>query len=99
MNPYLGIQSGGCKSKKTNIFLFIKRSRPGLPDGIFSNQKSQFGEFLEGLIYLIDIKNSAYILRPCNTYIGWTFGAFCCNLVHFPVCFGMYHEKSGNPGY
>jgi hypothetical protein len=24
-------------------------SRPGLPDGIFSNQKNQFGQILEGL--------------------------------------------------
>jgi hypothetical protein len=25
------------------------KDSPGLPDGLFSNQKSQFGQFLEGL--------------------------------------------------
>jgi hypothetical protein len=57
---------------------------PGLPDGFFSNQKSQFGYILEGprlenvdtfyghLEYFTDIWD---ILGP--------FGTFCDNLVHF----------------
>jgi hypothetical protein len=71
---------------------------PGLPDGFFSNQKSQFGYILEGprlenvdtfyghLEYFTDIWD---ILGP--------FGTFCDNLVHFSN-FGMLcQENSGNP--
>jgi hypothetical protein len=32
------------KKKCHGVFLL-----PGLPDGLFSNQKSQFGQFFEGL--------------------------------------------------
>jgi hypothetical protein len=69
-----------------------------LPDGLFSDQKSEFGQILEGLamenlgilydllVYFKDIGN---MLRP--------FGIFCGHLVISP-CFGnLYQEKSGNP--
>jgi hypothetical protein len=61
-----------------------------LPDGLFSNQKSQFGQILEGLakeklclfydhlVYLNAIEN---ILCP--------FGIFCGSLVYFPH-FGIF---------
>jgi hypothetical protein len=45
--------------------------RPGLPDGIFSNQKSQFGKILG---------------RSCNGrcwYIVWPFGQFSGHLVYY----------------
>jgi hypothetical protein len=69
-----------------------------LPDGLFSNQKSQFGSILEGLeienlgifydhlVYFTAIGN---ILRP--------FGLFCGHLVYFPRFGMLYDEKSGNP--
>jgi hypothetical protein len=46
-----------------------------LPDGIFSDQKSQSGEFLEGL----EMENILWalgigILRPFTQYILWPFG-------------------------
>jgi hypothetical protein len=82
------------------------KSGPGLPDCIFSNQKSPFGQILEGLakedvgiffghlVYFIDI-----------WYLLWTFGIFYGHLVYFMDIwyiiphFGMlYQEKSGNPG-
>jgi hypothetical protein len=60
------------------------KSGPGLPDCIFSNQKSPFGQILEGLakedvgiffghlVYFIDI-----------WYLLWTFGIFYGHLVYF----------------
>jgi hypothetical protein len=77
----------------------LKRvSLAGLPDGLFSNQKSQFGYILEGLklenVYII-CGHSEYftgiwdILRP--------FGTFCVRLVHFSGFGIMFQEKSGNP--
>jgi hypothetical protein len=75
----------------------IAKSKPksGLPDGLFSNQISQFwvnfrgscngksiGIFYDHLIYLTAIEN-----------ILWSFGIF------FPPFwyFWYYQEKSGNP--
>jgi hypothetical protein len=43
---------------------------PGLPDGIFSNRKSQFGSILEGLR-----------LENIGMYILWQFLIFYGNLV------------------
>jgi hypothetical protein len=70
----------------------------GLPDGIFSNQKSQFGLILECLT-MKDVGNFyghsvyftaiSYILLPFSIFNG-----------HFGISshFGMlYQEKSGNP--
>jgi hypothetical protein len=68
----------------------------GLPDGIFFNQKSQFGQNWQCmmLVYFMDILP---ILRPT--------GIFYAHLVSFMVIwyilphFGMlYQEISGNPG-
>jgi hypothetical protein len=65
---------------------------PGLPDGIFLNQKSQ--SQLKMLVYF---KAIWYILRQ--------FGIFCFHLVYFMVLCYIFHrfgilcqEKSGNPG-
>jgi hypothetical protein len=69
-----------------------------LPDGFFSNQKSKFGQILEGLrMKNVDIFWAIWnILRMC--------GIFYDRLVHFVFIwyifsgFGiMYPEKSGNP--
>jgi hypothetical protein len=61
-----------------------------LPDGIFSNQKSQFGKFFEGLA-MEDIG----IFYGHLVYL--TASRHCCgHLVYF---FGILdQEKSGNPG-
>jgi hypothetical protein len=68
--------------------------RAGLPDGLFSNQKSHFLGFrLEIFINFMAIWN-----------ISWIFGIFYDHSVHFVFIwyiffsFGIMHqEKSGNP--
>jgi hypothetical protein len=35
--------------KAVNVIFFLKNYHPGLPDGLLSYQKSQFGYILEGL--------------------------------------------------
>jgi hypothetical protein len=69
----------------------------GLPDGILSNQKSKFGQILEGLA-----------MEDVGTF--WPFGLFYGHLVYFMTIwhilwyvfsrFGMlYQEQSGNLAY
>jgi hypothetical protein len=61
----------------------------GLPDGVFSNQKSQFAKILEGLAMKdvgVGIKMAIwYILHMVIWYILWLFGTFDGYLVHFMV--------------
>jgi hypothetical protein len=61
-------------------------SLPGMPDGLFSNQKSQFGKILDGLVmenvgvfyvHLVYFTSFGNILCP--------FGIFCGHLVYFVV--------------
>jgi hypothetical protein len=72
-----------------------------LPDGIFSDQKSQSGEFLEGL----EMENILWalgigILRPFTQYILWPFGNLHSrNLVYFTRFGILYRQKSGNPAF
>jgi hypothetical protein len=74
--------------------------RSGLPDGLFSNQKSQFWENFQGLrLKNIDIP----IIWPFETFYGYT-RYFYEHLVNFVFIwyifssFGIMHqEKSGNP--
>jgi hypothetical protein len=57
-----------------------------LPDGLFSNQKSQFGLILAGLA--IENLGVFYDHLVYFTAIGnilLPFGIFCCNLVYFPA--------------
>jgi uncharacterized membrane protein YuzA (DUF378 family) len=68
-----------------------------LPDGLFSNQKSQFGKILEGLRMENAVKFYGHFeYFTVIWYIIWPF----CNVVAiwfiFP-CFGILSEKSGNP--
>jgi hypothetical protein len=66
----------------------------GLPDGLFSNQKSKFGSILEGIR-----KKNVY--RFCDHleyftalwYNIWPFGLVCCHLVYFPH-FGMFGPRN-----
>jgi hypothetical protein len=56
----------------------------GLPDGLFSNQKSKFGKILEGLAMedvVIFYGHLVHFTVFC--YILLTFGKVCGNLVHF----------------
>jgi hypothetical protein len=69
-----------------------------LPDGLFSNQKSQFGKIFDGL----SSKNVA-ILKAIGIFYGhlgyfMTFFTFCVHLVDFSGFGITYQEKSGNPG-
>jgi hypothetical protein len=67
----------------------------GLPDGFFSNQKSEFVLTLEGLaledvvIFYVHLVNFPAIL--------WPFGIFSPVLVHLTRFGLLYQEKSGNP--
>jgi hypothetical protein len=56
----------------------------GLPDGIFSNKKSQFGQIFEGLV--MDVVGIFYVYFVYFTaiwYISWPLGTVCVNLVYF----------------
>jgi hypothetical protein len=69
--------------------------QPGLPDGLFSNQKYQFGENFQCLrLKNVDI---CYDHLECFTGIWDILGPFA--KLYFS-CFGIMHqEKSGNPDH
>jgi hypothetical protein len=77
-----------------------------LPDGIFSNQRAEFGYILEGLAtgdvgifygHLVYFTAIWSILRPFGICILWPLSIFSGYSVYFSL-FGMLHqEKSGNP--
>jgi hypothetical protein len=75
-----------------------KRSDAGLPDGVFSNQNSRFGQILEGLpMEGAGIIYGHLVYFTATLYILWPFGLLCSYLVYF-YRFGMlYQQKSGNP--
>jgi hypothetical protein len=57
----------------------------GLPDGLFSNQKSQFGYILEGLaMENLGIFYDHLVYFTATEHILWPFGIFCGHLVYFP---------------
>jgi hypothetical protein len=56
----------------------------GLPDGLFSNQKSNFGEILEGLAMEdVGIFYGHLVHFTVFCYILWTFGIVLGNLIYF----------------
>jgi hypothetical protein len=58
----------------------------GLPDGLFSNQNSQFGKHFQGLrLKNVDIFYGHLEYFMDIWYILWPFGTFCVHLVHFTV--------------
>jgi hypothetical protein len=77
-----------------NLFLLFVA---GLPDGLFSYQKSKFGYILE----VLGMENVGIFYGHLEYfmtiwYVSWPFCIFCGHLVFFP-CFGMlYQEKSAN---
>jgi hypothetical protein len=61
-------------------------NRAGLPDVIFSNQKSQIGYILEGLgMENVCLFNAHLEHFTTIWHFLWPFGTFCGNLVLFPV--------------
>jgi hypothetical protein len=59
----------------------------GLPDGIFSKQKSHFGLIFEGLA-VEDVGifyGHLVFLRPIGRYVSWPFKNICCHLDFFPI--------------
>jgi hypothetical protein len=65
--------------------------QPGLPDGIFSNQKSQFGLILEALA--MEDVGIFYVHLGYFTaiwYILWSFGIFYGHLVYFVVIWYIF---------
>jgi hypothetical protein len=67
-------------------------SYPGLPDGLFSNQKSQFGYIVEGLEMenvLIFYNHLKFMVIWYNL---WQFDIVCGHLVYFSH-FGMFGPR------
>jgi hypothetical protein len=70
-----------------------------LPDGLFSNQKSQFGKISEDLrLENVNIFYSHWEYFTHIWIILWPVGTFCAHLVRFSGFGIMFQEKSGNPG-
>jgi hypothetical protein len=71
----------------------------GLPDGLFSDQKSQFLQILEGLGMLVFCFDHLEYFTAI-WYNLWPFGIVCGHLVDFlfPVLVCLDREKSGSPG-
>jgi hypothetical protein len=71
----------------------------GLPDGIFPNQKSQFGKILEGLrMENVGIFYGHLVNFTAIWYMLWQFGNVVVIWNVFPHFGFLFQEKSGNPG-
>jgi hypothetical protein len=68
------VGKGNCRPlEKIQQSTCYRKSTPGIQDGTFSNQKSQFGQIFEDLV-----------MEDVGTlYILWSFGIFCGRLVYF----------------
>jgi SOS-response transcriptional repressor LexA len=59
-------------------FVALQQTPAGLPDGIFSSQKSQFWLLLEGLAMEdVGIFHGHLVHFPAVWYILWAFNIFC----------------------
>jgi hypothetical protein len=69
----------------SNVTLEVRKgSEPGLPDGLFSNQKSQFGKILECLAKEnLGIFYDHFVYFTAIGKILWPFGIFCGHWVYF----------------
>jgi hypothetical protein len=73
-------------------------SSSGLPDGIFSDQKSPFGRILEGPgMENVGIFYGHFEYLTALWYIVWPFVTFCDHTVYFSHFGMLYQKKSGNP--
>jgi hypothetical protein len=89
---------GGNKKGDRNL---LGCRRPGLPDGIFSNQKNpDLGKFWRVLQWKIWVCILHGHLEYYTAFwnILWPFGIVCGHLVHFSVLVCFDQEKSGIPG-
>jgi hypothetical protein len=76
------------------------RPPAGLPDGLFSNQKSKFGYILKGLAMEDDGIFYGHLVHfTVFCYILWAFGIVRGNLVYFSPFLYFVPKKSGNPGH
>jgi hypothetical protein len=79
---------------------YVKTSPSGLPDGFFSNQKSQFGYILEGL----SLKNVDIFYGHLKYFtdiwdVLWPIGTFVFIWYIFSGFGITRQDKSGNPGH
>jgi hypothetical protein len=75
------------------VIIDLKLYHPGLPDGLFSNQNSQFGYILEGLgMGNVFILNDHLEYFMAIWYNLWQFGIVCGHLVYFSH-FGMFGQR------
>jgi hypothetical protein len=72
---------------ETRAWPRLMLSEPGLPDGIFSNQKSKFGSILEGIaMEAVGIFHGHVVYFKAVWYICWPFGIFYIGIWYiFPV--------------
>jgi hypothetical protein len=81
-----------------HYFLWRVDNRPGLPGDIFSNQKSQFGHILEGLVMkMVGIFYGHLEYLTVIWYILWSFGNLMAIWDIFHRFGILCQEKSGNP--
>jgi hypothetical protein len=65
-----------------------------LPDGLFSNQKSKFGEISEGLAMKDVVVFYGHLVHfTVFCYILWTFSIVRGNLVYFFLCWYFVPRK------
>jgi hypothetical protein len=70
----------------------------GLPDGIFSNQKSQLGPILEGLrLEIVGLFHGHFKYFTAIWYILWPFGTVVAIWNTFPHFGTLCRGKSGSP--
>jgi hypothetical protein len=69
-----------------------------LPDGLFSDQKSLFGNILEdlGMEYVVLFSGHLEYFKTIG-HILWAFGNFIAIWYILPRFGTLYKEKSGNP--
>jgi hypothetical protein len=82
-----------------SVCSFSKRTFvPGLPDGLFSNQKSQFGKILEDLARKnIGIFYDHWVNFAATGSILWPFFIFCGHLVYFSPFWYLVPRKIWQP--
>jgi hypothetical protein len=69
-----------------------------LPDGIFSNQKSRFGQFFEDLTMEdVGIFYGHLVYFKAICYTLWKFGMFCGTLVNFSTFWYVVPRKLWQP--
>jgi hypothetical protein len=87
-----------CSRCAAQSLINLVGTHPGLPDGLFSNQKYQFGYILGGLA--MENLGVFYDHLVYFTAIGnilWPFGIFCGHLVYFSPFWYFVPRKIWQP--